>query len=184
MGTSMMCAMDLASTALLAPVFTGGAAIIVGVVTRWTQLGLARDRVRWEARLEIARFDAARFEAAQTHLIQAADAATRYLASIDSIDLAAFEEREPYLFPILDSLSRARAEVNALPDFAGIEQVRSSLAMLDKLVTAPADVGKTFEIWDAAGMGEAVMHLSRARGAVMQRVIDDASPPRWGGILR
>ncbi|MFJ8753966.1 hypothetical protein ACIREO_32270 [Streptomyces sp. NPDC102441] len=171
--------MDFASTAVLAPMFTGGAAIIVGVVTRWTQLGLARDRVRWEARLEDARFHATRFESAQDHLTKAADAANRYLASVGSIDLAAFEEREPYLFPILDSLSRAKAEIGALPDFEGAAQVRACLLMLDKLLTEPANAGRTFELWDEVGMGEAVAHLSRARSSVMQQVIADASLSPW-----
>lgn len=168
--------MDFASTAVLAPMFAGGAAIVVGVVTRWTQLGLARDRVRWEARLEDARFHAARFESAQDHLTKAADAANRYLASVGSIDLAEFEEREPYLFPILDSLSRAKAEIGALPDFEGADQVHSSIVMLDKLLTEPATAGRTLELWDEVGMGAALAHLSKARSSVMQRVIADASP--------
>lgn len=172
-------AMDFTATAVLASMFTGGAAIVVGVVTRWTQLGLARDRVRWEARLEDARFHAMRFEAAQDHLTKAADAANRYLASVGSIDLAAFEEREPYLFPILDSLSRAKADIGALPEFEGVDQVRSSLVMLDKLLTEPADAGRTLERWDEVGMGEALACLSRARSSVMQRVIADASPSSW-----
>ncbi|WP_326670875.1 hypothetical protein [Streptomyces sp. NBC_01257] len=167
--------MNFASTAVLAPLFAGGAAIIVGVVTRWTQLGLARDRVRWEARLEDARFHATRFETAQDHLTKAADAANRYLASVGTIDPAAFEEREPFLFPILDSLGRARAEVGALPDFEGMEQVHSSMAMLGKLLTEPATAGRTLELWDEVGMGAALAYLSKARSSVMQQVIDDAS---------
>ncbi|MFE3762656.1 hypothetical protein ACFXPI_12945 [Streptomyces sp. NPDC059104] len=168
--------MDLTSTALLAPIFTGGAAIIVGAVTRWTQLGIARERVHWEARLENARFHAQRFEAAQGHLIQAVEAANRYLSAISSIDIASFEDREPYLFPLLDSAGRARAEIEALPSFDGSQQVLSALDTLDTLIAGPPSIGRAFELWDEVGVGAAVANLSRARTSVMLAVISEASP--------
>ncbi|WP_131815950.1 hypothetical protein [Streptomyces sp. 3213.3] len=171
--------MTLATPALLASLFTGGAAIVVGIVTRWTQLGLARDRARWEARLEVARFDAARFEVAQSHLIRAADGVNRYLASLDSIDLSSFEEREPFVFPILDSLSRVRADLEALPDFEGWVQVQASLEMLEKVLTGPTDARHTFEVWDAALMSSAVSSMGKARSIIMRRVINDASGYKW-----
>ncbi|MDD9376937.1 hypothetical protein M8Z33_09710 [Streptomyces sp. ZAF1911] len=171
--------MSLTSAALLAPLFTGGAAIIVGAVTRWTQLGIARERVRWEARLENARYQALRFESAQEHLLAAVEAGNRYLAALGSIDMTSFEDREPYLFPLLDAAGRARAEVEALPNFEQEHQVKASLEAMDALITEVSDVGRAFALWEAVNVTAAVRQLSRARTAVMLEVIHEADRPSW-----
>ncbi|GHA39578.1 hypothetical protein [Streptomyces purpurascens] len=79
--------MDLSSISVAGPLFTSGAALIVGGVTRWTQRGVARDRIRWEARLEIAKLNEARFATALDQLIQAADAANRYVVRSADFDV-------------------------------------------------------------------------------------------------
>ncbi|MFG3515626.1 hypothetical protein [Streptomyces bobili] len=90
--------MQLDSIATIAPLFTAGAALIVGGVTRWTQQGVARDRVRWEGKLEIAKFDAARFETTLKHFMDAADAGNQYVAVLSDIDVTDFKQRKDYVF--------------------------------------------------------------------------------------
>ncbi|MGX5209912.1 hypothetical protein ACWKT3_14595 [Streptomyces violaceus] len=111
--------MDLSSIAVAGPLFTSGAALIVGLVTRWTQRGVARDRIKWEARLEVAKHNQARFATALEQLIQAADAANRYVVRSSDIDINDWDAREPYILPILDPIGRARVEVAALPPSRG-----------------------------------------------------------------
>ncbi|MGV9229279.1 hypothetical protein [Streptomyces nigra] len=119
--------MQLDSIATIAPLFTAGAALIVGGVTRWTQRGVAADRIRWEGKLEVAKFDAARFESTLQHFIEAADAGSRYVVALADIDATDFKQREKHVFAVLEPIGRARVEAQALPDFPGVDQVRRQL---------------------------------------------------------
>ncbi|MDT0422946.1 hypothetical protein [Streptomyces evansiae] len=160
--------MDLQEVATAGPLITAGAALIVGGVTWVTQRTVARERVKWEGRLEVAKLDVARFEAALGHLVEAADAANRYVFSLGDIDATDYEERKPYVFPLLDALGRARAEIQALPEFEGAEQAAKMIKMLEVLVAVPESNEALLDLWDPIGLGEVINALSRARGRHMR----------------
>ncbi|AZS86157.1 hypothetical protein ELQ87_19170 [Streptomyces griseoviridis] len=170
--------MHLASIATVAPLLTAGAALIVGGVTRWTQRGVARDRIRWEGKLEIAKFDAARFETTLQHFMDAADAGNRYMAALPDIDATDFKQREEYVFAILVPIGRARVEAHALPQFLGIDEVKASIKRLEKLVAIPESNDALLEIWDAKGIGDAVALLSKGRSSYM-REVTQLEVPNW-----
>ncbi|MER5476255.1 hypothetical protein ABT026_04605 [Streptomyces sp. NPDC002734] len=164
--------MDLSSIGVVAPLFTGAAALIVGVVTRWTQQGVARDRIKWEAKFEAVKLNVARFATALDNLIQAADAANRYIVRSDDIDITDFGAREPYVFAILDPLGRARIELAALPDFEGIDKVRDVIEALGELI-AVHESGKAMRRkWDPKGVDEAITLLSKARSQHVVTALD------------
>ncbi|MFE2478241.1 hypothetical protein [Streptomyces sp. NPDC059389] len=170
--------MQLDSIATLGPLITAGAALIVGGVTRWTQTGVARDRIRWEGRLEIAKFDVTRFETTLKHLIEAADAATRYVVALGDIDATDYKQREPYVFAILEPIGRARVEVHALPSFPGINEVGVAIRTLEKLAAVPESNDALMAIWDPHGLGEAIKLLSRGRSTYMRKVTQPEAS-RW-----
>ncbi|MBQ1099577.1 hypothetical protein AB0H44_08585 [Streptomyces pseudogriseolus] len=174
--------MQLDSVATIAPLFTAGAALIVGGVTRWTQRGVAADRIRWEGKLEIAKFDAARFESTLQHFIEAADAGSRYVVALADIDVTDFKQREKYVFAILEPIGRARAEAQALPDFPGIDEVRASIARLERMTRIPKDNKDILSVWDPKGIGDAIIVLSKGRSWYM-REVTRVDPPKWRRIL-
>ncbi|WP_157862978.1 hypothetical protein [Streptomyces sp. Root1319] len=174
--------MQLDSLVTVAPLFTAGAAIIVGGVTRWTQRGVARDRIRWEARLEVAKFDAARFETTLQHFLEAADAGNRYIVALGDIDATDFEQRESYVFAILEPIGRARVEAQALPPFPGIDEVKASIKGLEKLVAVPESNSALLEIWDPRGIGAAIALLSKGRSVYM-REATQPDAPWWHRLL-
>ncbi|MFJ5633897.1 hypothetical protein ACIQF5_14715 [Streptomyces goshikiensis] len=163
--------MQLDSIVTVGPLITAGAAIIVGVVTRWTQKGVAKDRIRWEGRLEIAKLDVARFETTLKHLIEAADAGTRYVVALGDIDATEYDEREPYVFALLEPLGRARVEAHALPDFPGVDEVRAAIGRLGKLVRPPESNKDLLDVWDPRGLGDAINLLSKGRSTYMHQVM-------------
>ncbi|MEU1365731.1 hypothetical protein ABZ454_06305 [Streptomyces sp. NPDC005803] len=162
--------MDLDSIATVGPLLTAGAALIVGGVTRWTQRGVARDRIRWEGRLKVAKFDVPRFEITLKYFIEAADAGNRYMAALGDIDATDFKQREAYVFAILEPIGRARVESHALPDFQGIDEVKASIKRLERLVRVPESHDDLFETWDPKGIGEAITLLSKGRKAYIREV--------------
>ncbi|MEU1262681.1 hypothetical protein AB0N12_23510 [Streptomyces albogriseolus] len=174
--------MQLDSIATVAPLFTAGAALIVGGVTRWTQRGVAADRIRWEGKLEVAKFDAARFESTLQHFIEAADAGSRYVVALADIDATDFKQREKYVFAILEPVGRARVEAQALPNFPGIKQVRASIAQLGTLVSVPDDNKDVLAAWDPNGIGDAITALSRGRSWYMHQTLLGTTP-RWRQFL-
>ncbi|MFF1675136.1 hypothetical protein ACFVYG_03705 [Streptomyces sp. NPDC058256] len=174
--------MQLASIATIAPLFTAGAALIVGGVTRWTQQGVARDRIEWEGRLEIAKFDAARFETTLKHFMDAADAGNQYMAVLSDIDVTDFKQRKEYVFSILEPIGRARVESHALPDFPGVDEVKASIKRLERLVQIPENNAALLEIWDPVGIGKAIALLSKGRGWYMREVTKPETP-RWRRFL-
>ncbi len=162
--------MQLDSIATVGPLLTAGAALIVGGVTRWTQRGVARDRIRWEGRLEVAKFDVSRFEITLQHFIEAANAGNRYMAALGDIDATDFKQREEYVFAILEPIGRARVESHALPDFPGVDEVKASIKRLEGLVRVPESHDDLFKIWDPKGIGDAIALLSKGRKAYMREV--------------
>ncbi|MFD5545774.1 hypothetical protein ACFWJQ_03490 [Streptomyces goshikiensis] len=174
--------MQLDSIATVGPLITAGAAIVVGVVTWATQKSVAKERIRWEGRLEIAKFDVARFETTLQHLIEAADAGTRYVVALDDIDATVYEEREPYVFALLEPLGRARAEAHALPDFSGSDQVSAAIKRLEKLTRQPEDTKDLLEVWDPHGLGDAINLLSKGRSTHMLHVTQPR-PSWWRRLL-
>ncbi|MEV6133041.1 hypothetical protein AB0M05_40685 [Streptomyces violaceusniger] len=170
--------MSLESVATVAPLFTAGAALIVGAVTRWTQRGVAQERIRWEGKLEVAKFDTARFETTLQHFIEAADAGSRYIVALGDIDATDFEQREKYVFAILEPIGRARVEAQALPPFPGIDKVKLSIKTLEKLVAVPESNDALIEIWDPRGIGESITLLSKGRSTYM-REATQPDAPRW-----
>jgi hypothetical protein len=177
--------MDFSSISVAGPLFTSGAALIVGGVTRWTQRGVARDRIQWEARLEIARLNEARFAVALDHLIQAADAANRYIVRSGDIDITDYEAREPYVLAILDPIGRARVEVAALPPFPGDEQVDSAIKALERLVQPPESAKALMAAWQPEALGTAITKLSRARNLYVEVELAFASVKRkpWRALF-
>ncbi|MFF7223157.1 hypothetical protein ACIP4T_02310 [Streptomyces massasporeus] len=179
--------MDLSSIGVVAPLFTGAAALIVGVVTRWTQQGVARDRIKWEAKLEAVKLDETRFATALDNLIQAADAANRYVVRSDDIDITDFDAREPYVFAILDPLGRARIELAALPDFKGSDKVRHVIEALGELIGVHESGKAMRRKWDSKGIDEAITLLSQARSRHVATALDaltDAPRARMLGPSR
>ncbi|MFG3096978.1 hypothetical protein [Streptomyces sp. NPDC048202] len=176
--------MHFASIATVAPLITAGAALIVGGVTRWTQRGVARDRIRWEAELEIIKFNVARFEATLQHFMDAADAGNRYMVALDGIEATDFPQREPYVFAILDPIGRARVEAHALPDFPGIDQVKASIRGIEMLVRVPESNEWLLGVWDPTGIGDAAKLLSHGRSAYMAAATQRVSPKRLWRRLR
>ncbi|MFC8412421.1 hypothetical protein [Streptomyces coelicoflavus] len=174
--------MQLDSIATIAPLFTAGAALIVGGVTRWTQRGVAADRIRWEGKLEVAKFDAARFESTLQHFIEAADAGSRYAVALADIDATDFKQREKYVFAVLEPIGRARVEAQALPDFPGVDEVRASIAGLERLTRVPEDNKDILAVWDPRGIGEAIITLSKGRSWYM-REVTRVEPPKWRRLL-
>ncbi|MEU6965578.1 hypothetical protein [Streptomyces chrestomyceticus] len=168
--------MDFSSIAVAGPLFTSAAALIVGGVTRWTQRGVARDRIRWEARLEVAKLNEARFAVALDHLIQAADAANRYIVRSDDFDVTDYDEREPYVLPILDSIGRARVEVAALPAFVGKEEVDQAIKSLESVVSAPESAKDLMRAWEPDAIGAAITLLSRERSLYVERTLGVVTP--------
>ena len=177
--------MDFSSISVAGPLFTSGAALIVGGVTRWTQRGVARDRIQWEARLEIARLNEARFAVALDHLIQAADAANRYIVRSGDIDITDYEAREPYVLAILDPIGRARVEVAALPPFPGDEQVDSAIKALERLVQPAENAKALMGAWEPEALGNAITKLSRARNLYVEVELAFASVKRkpWRALF-
>ncbi|MER6037954.1 hypothetical protein ABT133_29280 [Streptomyces sp. NPDC001835] len=178
--------MDLSSIAVAGPLFTSGAALIVGLVTRWTQRGVARDRIKWEARLEVAKHNQARFATALEQLIQAADAANRYVVRSSDIDINDWDAREPYILPILDPIGRARVEVAALPPFLGEGLVNEAIATLERLVE-PHETGKALrQAWQPDLIGRAITALSMARNSYMELELGLATASRahrlWANV--
>ncbi|MEU7190979.1 hypothetical protein [Streptomyces sp. NPDC045369] len=180
--------MDLSSIAVAGPLFTSGAALIVAGVTRWTQRGVARDRIHWEARLEVAKLSEARFAAALDHLIQAADAANRYIVRSGDIDVTDYDEREPYVLPILDTIGRARIEVAALPPFEGKGEVEQAIKTLEGLVVPPESAKELKRSWEPKAIGEAITLLSKERSLYVERALGIAPPGeesrRWLRVRR
>ncbi|WP_406143463.1 hypothetical protein [Streptomyces anulatus] len=174
--------MQLDSIVTVAPLVTAGAALVVGVVTRWTQRGVARDRIRWEGRLEVAKFDAARFETTLQHFIEAADAGSRYIVALGDIDATDFEQRESYVFAILEPIGRARVEAQALPPFPGLAEVKASIKTVERLVAVPEDNDALLEIWDPKGIGAAITLLSKGRSIYM-REATQPEPSWWRRFL-
>ncbi|MFI5637234.1 hypothetical protein ACIA8H_07375 [Streptomyces goshikiensis] len=174
--------MQLDSITTIGPLITAGAAIVVGGVTRWTQKGVAKDRIRWEGRLEIAKLDVVRFETTLKHLIEAADAGTRYVVALGDIDASEYAEREPYVFALLEPLGRARAEAHALPDFPGSDQVSAAIKRLEKLVRQPEDNSDVLDAWDPHGLGDAINLLSKGRSIHMSQVTQP-EPSWWRRLL-
>ncbi|MEU6845939.1 hypothetical protein ABZ930_29090 [Streptomyces sp. NPDC046716] len=170
--------MHLASVATIAPLITAGAALIVGGVTRWTQRGVAQDRVQWEAKLEVVKFNINRFETTLQHFMDAADAGNRYMAALDDIDVTDYEQREPYVFAILDPIARARVEAHALPYFPGIDEVKSAIRNLEHLVAIPEGKRELLDIWDPQGIGDAAKLLSLGRTTYMYEVAR-SSQTKW-----
>lgn len=177
--------MDFSSISVAGPLFTSGAALIVGGVTRWTQRGVARDRIQWEARLEIARLNEARFAVALDHLIQAADAANRYIVRSGDFDITDYEAREPYVLAILDPIGRARVEMAALPPFPGDEQVDSAIKALERLVQPPESSKALMGAWEPDAVGKAITKLSRARNLYVEVELAFASVKRkpWQAVF-
>ena len=174
--------MQLASIATIAPLLTAGAALIVGGVTRWTQQGVARDRIHWEGKLEIAKFDAARFETTLKNFMDAANAGNQYMAVLVDIDVTDFKQRKEYVFAILEPIGRARVESHALPDFPGIDEVKASIKRLEKLVRIPESNESLMEIWDPVGIGKAIALLSKGRSAYIREVTQPPAP-KWRRFL-
>ncbi|WP_329066335.1 hypothetical protein [Streptomyces sp. NBC_01429] len=174
--------MKLDSIATVAPIITAGAALIVGGVTRWTQRGVAQDRIRWEGKLEIAKFDAARFETALQHFIEAADAGSRYIVALGEIDATVFKQREDYVFAILEPIGRARVEVQALPQFPGMDEVKGSIKKLEELVAVPESNDELLKIWDPRGIGSSITLLSKGRSVYM-REVTRPEEPWWRRLL-
>ncbi|MBW3359462.1 hypothetical protein ACH444_26360 [Streptomyces microflavus] len=168
--------MQLDSIATVAPLFTAGAALIVGGVTWATQRGVARDRIRWEGKLEVAKFEVARFETTLEHFIEAADAGDQYMDARRNIDVKDYEQRREYVFAILGPIRRARVEAHALPDFPGIDEVKASIKRLESLTYAPSDSDDLRAIWDPKGIGDAITLLSKGRSAYMHEVTHPKSP--------
>lgn len=162
--------MQLDSIATVGPLITAGAALIVGGVTWLTQKGVARDRIRWEGKLEIAKFDVARFETTLEHLIKAADAGTRYVVALGDIDATDYKQREPYVFALLEPIGRARIEAHALPSFPGIDEVKAAIGRLEKLVAVPKSHKDLLDLWDPEGLGDAIKLLSKGRSTYMREV--------------
>ncbi|MER6713129.1 hypothetical protein [Streptomyces sp. NPDC000877] len=162
--------MQLDSITTVGPLLTAGAALIVGGVTWLTQRGVARNRIRWEGKLEVAKFDIARFEATLQHFIEAANAGNRYMVALGDIDATDFKQREGYVFAILEPIGRARVESHALPDFPGIDDVKASIKRLEGLVRVPESHKDLFDIWDPKGIGDAITLLSRGRSMYMREV--------------
>ncbi|MGW6270418.1 hypothetical protein [Streptomyces sp. NPDC055060] len=160
--------MDLSSISVAGPLFTSGAALIVGGVTRWTQRGVARDRIRWEARLEIAKLNEARFATALDHLIQAADAANRYVVRSADFDVTNYDAREPFVLPILDPIGRARVEIAALPPFSREALVSDGIEAVERLMVPPISHKALQDAWQPALIGEAITALSRARNTYVE----------------
>ncbi|WP_030617059.1 hypothetical protein [Streptomyces sclerotialus] len=167
--------MGFSSIAVAGPLFTSGAALIVAGVARWTQRGVARDRVQWEARLEVAKLSEARFAAALDHLIQAADAANRYIVRSDDFDVTDYDKREPYVLSILDPISRARVEVAALPLFEGKSTVDQAIKSLEALVAPPESAKELRRSWEPKLIGQAITLLSRERSLYVERALGIAS---------
>ncbi len=167
--------MDLSSISVAGPLFTSGAALIVGGVTRWTQRGVARDRIRWEARLEIAKLNEARFATALDQLIQAADAANRYVVRSADFDVTDYDARETFILPILDPIGRARVEVAALPPFAREALVNEAIEALERLTAPPESQKALRDAWQPDLIGEAITALSRARNAYVELELGLAS---------
>ncbi|MFJ3859804.1 hypothetical protein ACIPRL_26630 [Streptomyces sp. NPDC090085] len=162
--------MQLDSIITVGPLITAGAALIVGGVTRWTQKGVARDRILWEGKLEIAKFDVARFETTLKHLIEAADAGTWYVVALGDIDATDYKQRESYVFAILEPIGRARVEAHALPAFPGIDEVKAAIQRLERLAAVPESHESLLDLWDPVGLGEAIKMLSRGRSTYMREV--------------
>jgi hypothetical protein len=175
--------MQLDSVATVAPLFTAGAALIVGAVTRWTQRGVAQERIRWEGKLEVAKFDVARFESTLQHLIEAADAGSRYIVALGEIDATDFKQREKYIFAILEPIGRARVEAEALPPFPGIDEVKASIKTLENLVVVPEHNDALLKIWDPRGIGASITLLSKGRSVYM-REVTCPEKSRWRQLLR
>ncbi|MGW6616966.1 hypothetical protein ACWGA0_26400 [Streptomyces erythrochromogenes] len=174
--------MQLDSIATMGPLIAAGAALIVGGVTRWTQKGVARDRIHWEGKLEIAKFDVARFETTLKNLIEAADAGTRYVVALGDIDATDYKQREPYVFAILEPLGRARIEAHALPEFPGIDDVQAAIRRLERLTAEPESHEHLLDIWDPVGLGEAIKLLSRGCSTHMHEATQPRAPvwrPPW-----
>lgn len=176
--------MQLTSIATIAPLFTAGAALIVGGVTRWTLQGVARDRIRWEGKLEIAKFDATRFETTLKHFMDAADAGNQYMVALSDIDVLDFNQRRDFVFAILEPVGRARVEAHALPGFPGIDEVKASIKRLEKLVQVPESDAALLKIWDPVGIGKAIALLSKGRSWYMREVTQPEAPKTWRFLPR
>ncbi|MFC8074455.1 hypothetical protein ACFUN8_02805 [Streptomyces sp. NPDC057307] len=125
--------------------------------------------------MEVAKFDVARFETALNHLIEAADAANRYIVSLGEIDATDFQQRELHVFRILDPIGRARVEVAALPHFQGIDEVKAAIKTLEKIAAVPESNNDLIKLWDPVGVGIAIRLLSQGRSECMREA---ALPPR------
>ncbi|WP_435273299.1 hypothetical protein [Streptomyces parvulus] len=174
--------MQLDSITTVAPLFTAGAALIVGGVTRRTQRGVAADRIRWEGKLEVAKFDVARFESTLQHFIEAADAGNRYVAALNDIDATDFKQREPYVFALLEPLGRARVEALALPDFPGADDVRAAITQLGQLTRIPKSNRDIRTVWDPQGIDDAISVLSKGRSWYM-RTTTQVKPTWWRRLM-
>ncbi|MBP0935243.1 hypothetical protein J0X20_16820 [Streptomyces sp. KCTC 0041BP] len=170
--------MQLDSITTVGPLITAGSALIVGVVTRWTLRGVAKDRIRWESKLEIAKLDAALFETVLTHLIEAADAGNRYITAVGDIDATDFKQREPYVFAILEPIGRARVMAHALPPFPGRDDVQAAIEKLQQLVVEPRSNKAVMDVWDPMGIDDAIKLLSRGRSTYMFEAVQP-KPSMW-----
>ncbi|MFF2475075.1 hypothetical protein [Streptomyces sp. NPDC058066] len=167
--------MQLDSIVTVGPLLTAGAALIVGGVTWATQRGVARDRIRWEGKLEVAKFEIARFEATLQYFIEAADSGDQYMDALRDIDVTDFEQRRRFVFAILGPIRRAGIEFHALPDFPGSDEVKASIKRLEWLALPPASKDDLREVWDPEGIGNAINLLSQGRSVYMREVTKPAA---------
>ena len=156
----------------------------MSAVTRWTQRGVARDRIQWEARLEIARLNEARFAVALDHLIQAADAANRYIVRSGDIDITTTRRGSRKSLP---SLIRLVGPESKWPRFLppGAEQVDSAIKALECLVQPPESAKALMGAWQPEALGTAITKLSRTRNLYVEVELAFASVKRkpWRALF-
>ncbi|MBC9719697.1 hypothetical protein H9Y04_45300 [Streptomyces sp. TRM66268-LWL] len=166
------------------------ASILVCAVTVWTNLHLARQRVRWEARMEHARWESERLRACLTHLIEAAGAANRYIAALQIIDPTDFDQRKTHAMAVIDPVGKAEAELAAAHRRPGTERaftgVEHALDVLGELVTGPAPHAQPAQEREPGGLEPVLTHIlspftdADAYRAHAWKIWDDGEPVRQG----